>query len=144
MNREFRNIAHGSDDYRAMLALRDLVLRRPLGLTLTEAEVAGEEYEFLLGAFEDGMLVGCLILAPRPGHTVKLRQMAVRPDRQGRDVGRGLVTFAEDFARKEGYRGVELNARAVAAGFYAKLGYKTVGEAFIEVGIAHFRMEKDL
>ncbi|MGD9738373.1 MAG: GNAT family N-acetyltransferase [Bauldia sp.] len=140
----FRMLEHGADDYRAMLALRDLVLRKPLGLTLMATDIAGEEDEFLLGAFEEEVLVGCVLLVPRPNDAVKLRQMAVHPDRQGRGIGRGLVIFAEDFARREGFRSVELNARAAAAGFYQRLGYRTVGDAFTEVGIEHFRMEKDL
>jgi predicted GNAT family N-acyltransferase len=37
-----------------------------------------------------------------------------------------------------------MNARKNALGFYDKLGYKVVGDEFLEVTLPHFTMEKEL
>jgi ribosomal protein S18 acetylase RimI-like enzyme len=44
--------------------------------------------------------------------------------------------------RSRGFRNLVLHARASAVGFYEKLGYVLVGDAFIDVTLAHFRMVK--
>ncbi|WP_243677012.1 GNAT family N-acetyltransferase [Secundilactobacillus collinoides] len=38
---------------------------------------------------------------------------------------------------------VELNAQETAVDFYKRLGFKRVGDAFLEVGIVHYRMVKN-
>lgn len=43
-----------------------------------------------------------------------------------------------------GYYRFTLNARASAVEFYKKLGYAVTGEAFIEVTLPHFKMEKTM
>jgi predicted GNAT family N-acyltransferase len=37
-----------------------------------------------------------------------------------------------------------MHARSNAVGFYEKVGYRTIGEQFMEVTIPHFIMEKKL
>ena len=39
---------------------------------------------------------------------------------------------------------LRLHARGTAVGFYLKCGYRTVGAEFLEQGIPHIRMEKEL
>ncbi len=43
-----------------------------------------------------------------------------------------------------GLRQVTLGAQTHATGFYAALGFRVVGEAFIDAGIAHRTMVLDL
>jgi ribosomal protein S18 acetylase RimI-like enzyme len=70
--------------------------------------------------------------------------MAVTSGLQGKGIGRVLLNFAENVARDKGYRKMTMHARKNALGFYEKLGYKVVGDEFIEVTLPHFAMEKDL
>jgi GNAT superfamily N-acetyltransferase len=51
----------------------------------------------------------------------------VAPDRQGRGVGRTLLRFAEELARKRGIRELRVSASLTAVGFYERLGYRRVG-----------------
>jgi predicted GNAT family N-acyltransferase len=37
-----------------------------------------------------------------------------------------------------------VHARDVAVGFYERLGYQSVGEPFVEIGLPHQTMEKEL
>jgi len=120
------------------------MLRRPLGLTFTRDELEEEKTNLLIGAFEDDRLLGCCMLVEeRPGK-VRLRQMAVLNDLQGKGIGRALMQFAENLARDHGYKLLTMHARKNSIGFYEKMGYKIKSEEFEEVTIPHFVMEKEL
>lgn len=44
--------------------------------------------------------------------------------------------------RSRGFTTFVLHARASAVGFYAKLGYTVIGDEFMDLAVAHFRMVK--
>ena len=127
-----------------MVNLRNEILRKPLGLIFTEEELEREKDDILMGAFEDDRLLGCCLLSPMDAGTIRLRQMAVPNNMQGKGVGRALMIFAENIARDLGYKKLCMHARKTALGFYEKLGYSISGEEFMEVTIPHFTMEKAL
>ena len=98
----------------------------------------------LIAAFEEERMLGCCMLVEEQPDTVRLRQMAVLNDLQGKGIGRALMNFAENMARDRGYKIVSMHARNNAIGFYEKVGYKVKGDEFIEVTIPHYVMEKQL
>jgi GNAT superfamily N-acetyltransferase len=137
-------IDHGSAEYMQMVKLRDDVLRKPLGLSFTPQELEEEKDNMLIAAFEDDQILGCCMLVEEQPGVVRLRQMAVLNDLQGKGVGRALMNFAENIARDGGYRILRMHARENALGFYEKVGYKVKGDKFMEVTIPHYVMEKQL
>ena len=141
---EIRQILYGTDDYMEELQLRDRVLRKPLGLSLFNENLAKEVNDFHFGAFDGEKLVGVLILTALSGGEVKMRQVGVEESWRGKNVGAKLAMHAEDFARRLGYNTVVLNSRKSVVGFYEKLGYEKLGGEFIEVTIPHQTMRKKL
>ena len=139
-----RMIDHGTKEYQQMVNLRNEILRKPLGLSFDKEELDKEKDDILMGAFEDEKLLGCCLLTRMDPFTVRLRQMAVPNNMQGKGVGRALMIFAENIARDLGYRKLCMHARQTAVGFYEKLGYSISGEPFEEVTIPHYIMEKSL
>jgi N-acetylglutamate synthase-like GNAT family acetyltransferase len=139
-----KQIDHGSDDYRKMVELRNEILRKPLGLRFANEELAKETGDILIGAFEDEKIIGCCLLTRVDNHNVRLRQMAVQNNVQGKGIGATMMNFAENVARDAGYKKMIMHARKSAIGFYEKLGYKVVGEEFEEITIPHYIMEKKL
>jgi GNAT superfamily N-acetyltransferase len=135
---------HGSVEYRQMVKLRDDILRKPLGLGFSPQELENEKDNMLIGAFEDEDMLGCCMLVEENTDTVRLRQMAVLNDLQGKGIGRALMNFAENLARDRGYKTLSMHARKNAIGFYEKMGYKIASDEFTEVTIPHFVMEKRL
>jgi len=128
-----------------MVNLRNEILRKPLGLAFLAEELEKEKEDVLMGAFEDDdRLLGCCLLTRMDPSTIRLRQMAVPNNMQGKGVGRALMIFAENIARDLGYRKLCMHARQTAVGFYQKLGYSISGEPFEEVTIPHYIMEKAL
>src|SRR5688500_5836778 len=135
---------HGSVEYRQMVKLRDDMLRKPLGLGFTPQELDKEKDNMLIGAFEDEDMLGCCMLVEENPETVRLRQMAVLNDLQGKGIGRALMNFAENLARDRGYQKITMHARKNAIGFYEKMGYTKTGGEFEEITIPHYLMEKKL
>lgn len=137
-------IEHGSPDYQKMLALRELILRKPLGLNFQDTELDKEKDNILIGAFEEDDILGCCMLVEENPRIIRLRQMAVLNTLQGKGIGSAILNFAENIARDRGYKVLSMHARKNATGFYEKMGYKICGDEFTEVTIPHYVMEKNL
>ncbi|GAA4318439.1 GNAT family N-acetyltransferase [Flaviaesturariibacter amylovorans] len=137
-------IDHGSAEYDQMVKLREDILRRPLGLHLEQDELEQEKNNILMAAYEDDQMLGCCMLVEEAPDTVRLRQMAVLNDLQGKGIGKALMTFAENLARDRGYKKITMHARKNALGFYEKMGYRKQGTEFQEITIPHYVMEKAL
>ena len=141
---DVRTVVFGSSEYEATIELRRTVLRRPLGLDFTPEQLALEASDVHLAVFANGGAIACLVLTPKDSTTLKRRQVAVRDDGQGKGIGRRLVEASERWAEKRGYARIILSARETAVPFYLRLGYRTEGEPFTEVGLPHRAMSKDL
>lgn len=139
-----KQIDHGTKEYQQMVDLRNDLLRKPLNLTFEADELDKEENDILIGAFDEEKMLGCCLLTRVDKQYVRLRQMAVQNNLQGKGIGRAMMNFAENVARDAGYKKIMMHARLSAVGFYEKLGYKTRGDEFHEVSIPHYIMEKRL
>lgn len=139
-----KQIDFGTAEYRQMLSLRYEILRKPLGLQFTPEELEHEKNDILIAAFEEEKMLGCCFLTAIDSQHVKLRQLAVQNNLQGKGIGASLMNFAENIARDRGFRSIQLNARKAALEFFEKQGYKTEGDEFIQLGIPHFLMKKKL
>ncbi len=137
-------IDHGSPEYQQIIRLRNDILRKPLGMNLDAAELEKEKNNLHIAAYEDDQMLGCCMLVEEGPQTVRLRQMAVINDLQGKGIGRALMQFAENLARDRGYRRITMHARKNALGFYEKMGYRKIGDEFEEITIPHYVMEKEL
>ena len=137
-----KQIDHGTREYTQMVALRQQILRQPLGLSFSNEELDKEKHDLLIAAFDDDDMLGCCILTSIDNHTMRLRQMAVQNNLQGKGIGASIMSFVENLARDKGYKCLMMHARNTAIGFYEKFGYKIKGQEFIEVGVPHHVMEK--
>lgn len=141
----FREIFPGTSAYAQERALRDVLLRQPLGLTM-DAEAAdwadGTRHFGLFDEADD--LAACVLASPLPDGSVRLRQMAVSAASQSSGFGRSLMQQAEAVLRRSGVKSLSLHARDTAIGFYEKLGYSRVGDIYLELGIPHQLMHKPL
>ena len=144
MNLNVRQITHNTPEYADHVALRQQVLRDPLGLQITDEEKAQDAAHIMIAAFHSKQMVGCLVLTPLSAHSVKMRGVAVEPNAQGGGIGTAMVRYSERVAVEHGFQEMVLNARETAVGFYTKLGYEIVGEPFIEVTLPHRKMRKSL
>jgi predicted N-acetyltransferase YhbS len=134
----------GSVLYAEALALREAVLRQPLGLSLTEEELEDDKIRTHFCALDGDQVVACVSLKPLADGRLQLKQMAVAEERRLQGVGAALVAHAEAWARGRGANEMMMHARVGAEGFYARLGYKAEGPIFEETTIPHILMRKAL
>ena len=76
-----------------------------------------------------GRLLGLIVLVDEPDH-LHVENVAVAPEAQGRGLGRALMAFAEDEARRRGYGEIRLYTHrkmVETPPFYAALGYAETG-----------------
>ena len=135
-------VPYGSELYAQSLQLREAILRKPLGLTLSQKELADDVRRRHFCAVMNGTVVGSVSLEALGPHTLQLKQMAVADSQQGEGIGSRLLAFAEAWARGGGYGMIILNARVGAEEFYKRHGYSAEGEPFDQNTIPHIRMTK--
>jgi predicted GNAT family N-acyltransferase len=92
---------------------------------------------------ESGVIATCRLRELEDG-VWKLERMAVDARVRGLGVGGRLLAGAEREVSSHGAREMSLNAQRQAEGFYASHGYRPEGETFLEAGIEHVRMRKEL
>jgi len=143
MNYKTQLVEYKTADYYATVDLRNLILRKPLGLYFNPDE-HNESPDYHVATYQNNILIGCLMLTPIDAKTLKMRQVSVLDTMQGKGVGKEMVHFSEQFAKEKNFELMVLNARETAVKFYLGLNYIVVGEPFIEVTLPHRKMQKIL
>ncbi|OJV50448.1 MAG: hypothetical protein BGO31_13865 [Bacteroidetes bacterium 43-16] len=131
-------------EYLEVLALRQEVLRKPLGLNLYEEDLSAELDAQIFIYKTNDKVVACLLAMPADVDSMRLKQMAVSETCRGKGIGNQLMKAAETFAQEKGFKTIYFHARESAIPFYEKLGYQTLSDTFEEVGIPHKKMGKTL
>ena len=130
----------GEKDMPAVFALRHEVFVVGQGVPEDlERDELDEQSDHVV-ALVEGRVVGTGRLLP----TGTVGRMAVDPALQGNGVGAAVLARLEQRARERGHRTVELHAQTHARGFYERAGYSPYGEVYLEAGIEHLSMRKEL
>ena len=127
-------------DRAALRAVREQVFVREQGVPI---ELEWDEFDPLcqhVVAEVAGQAIGTGRLLP-DGHICR---MAVLESWRGLGVGSALLEALLRLARDRGIRRVRLNAQSRAVAFYARHGFMAEGEEFIEAGIPHRSMWRDV
>ncbi|HUH84046.1 MAG TPA: GNAT family N-acetyltransferase [Stellaceae bacterium] len=117
--------------------------RKPQPMTVDHAALiaAGEVH-----VLEDGdERLGLIVMRAKPDH-LYVDILAVRPEAQGRGLGRQLMAFAEDEARRLGLPALRLFTNAKMTEnrrFYPRLGFRELGNR-TEDGFERVDFEKRL
>jgi predicted GNAT family N-acyltransferase len=74
----------------------------------------------------------------------KVGRMAVLPDWRGRGVGDALLLALIEQAAQRHWPELRLHSQVSALGFYVKHGFVPYGERFMEAGIEHQRMRRQI
>ncbi len=140
----FKLLRYGSAEYHEMLSFRNAYMRIPIGLCLFDEDLSQEIFDHHIGVCRQGKLVGCCIITPETDTRARMRQVVIAPSERGQGIGHQMMLYAEEKARALGFSLLVLDSRMTAVHFYQTLGYQTVGEPFMEVGLPHYRMEKQI
>src|SRR5947209_611801 len=131
------------DELEDLLALREQVFCGEQGVS-REAELDGRDGDAThVVALAGGSVVGtCRLLIE--ADTARLGRMAVDRGWRQRGVGNALLVEAERLVAQRGVRRIVLHAQLSAEPLYARNGYRSDGERFVEEGMEHVAMDKTL
>lgn len=107
-------------------------------------EVVRDHQAWMLPDGQGGCLAA-LVLIPKPDHLL-LDNIAVDPSAQGRGLGRRLMDFAEEEARRQGFGEVRLYTHVMMVeniALYGRLGYEETGRG-VQRGLERVFMRKRL
>lgn len=144
MHIELKQLDFNSTEQLKSIELRHQVLRKPLGLSFSKPELEAEKEQIHLAAYYNNVLAGILLLVPIKENELKMRQVAVTTELQGKGIGKILVAYSEFYAKNKGFNIISLHARVTAQAFYTAIGYNPMGDLFKEVGIPHIKMIKEI
>lgn len=139
----FKIVLYGTSEYQAAVELRQAILRKPLGLCFSQEYLEKEKEYIHFAGLKNGEVVAAASLVPEQ-FTCKMRQVAVRADMQGSGIGSELIDYCELYAKTQKFQSLYCHAREHAVPFYTKKGYLPEGEYFMEIGIHHVKMIKEL
>ena len=94
-------------------------------------------------AFDQGEPAGTARLRIADGHA-KIERVAVLASFRGRAIGALLMEKAEELARDLGHREAILGAQVQVIPFYERHGWIAEGPIFMDAGIPHRMMRKQL
>ena len=126
-------------EYQDCLFIRYEVLRKPLGMEITQEDREKDAKSTHILLTVDGKAAGTVNLMGGI-----LRQMAVLDNFQGLGLGAKLVKYLEKLAKERGINEITLDARFNAIPFYEKLGYECCSDIYDKIGIKHRDMKKAL
>jgi predicted GNAT family N-acyltransferase len=108
-----------------------------------ERDELDDEATQVVALDDSGVIATCRLRYLEDG-ACKLERMAVERRLREHGVGGRLLAGAEAEAREHGSSEMVLNAQRRAEPFYASHGYLAEGESFVEAGIQHIKMRKEL
>ncbi len=137
----------GPADWPEIIALRTRVFVQEQGVP---AEIEQDDRDatavHVHARDEAGRVVatGRLLLPADGSTTASLGRMAADPAVRGRGFGAAVLAELHRQAALAGMAAIELHAQVTARGFYERAGYTAVGEEYLEAGIAHVTMRREL
>ncbi len=136
-----KQILYNSNDYWKIVQIREIVLRIPLGLRFSLVEIQKESEELIFGIQVNNQWIGSCQYQIF-NNEAKMRQVAILDAYKRKGYGKKMVIQSMEILKQKGIQKIYCHARTSAVPFYENLGFQTVSEAFLEVHIPHFKMQK--
>jgi predicted GNAT family N-acyltransferase len=135
--------ASGEQEMTAVVELRHEVFCVEQGVPQRE-ELDGRDGQalHLVAVSGDQLLATCRLLFVGP--TVQFSRLAVRQSVRRHGIASALLARADVETRAGGARRLVLHAQTYARALYDSAGYEPRGRIFMEAGIEHIAMEKQL
>jgi predicted GNAT family N-acyltransferase len=116
----------------------------PLDLERDEHDTIADRSVIHAIVRDDGRIIAAGRAYDIEPNVTRIGRMAVLAPERGRGVGAALLDALVTWARERKRNRVVLAAQVHACPFYEKAGFAVVGPAFVEAGIPHVEMARDL
>lgn len=115
----------------------------PENIEIDEHDILGGKCEhFMIGAKAGA--IGTLRCMRLDESTIKLQRFCILPQWRGAGIGRKMLEFVEEYYSSKSVSRIELDAKFEVAPFYEKCGYTVISDRFLEAGIPHVKMAKEI
>lgn len=141
---EMRRIEYGSPEYETTLDLRNEIFRKPQGLNLRDEDLSREALCDMFGGFLGDKIIATIFLAKIDDTTARIKAVMILEEYRGTGLGKFIMDYAENVARRQGYKYIKLLSRMSAETFYEKLGYERVSDVVDYYQVDHVSMVKEL
>lgn len=132
-----------SDVYRDALNLRKEVFIEEQNVPETR-EISDEAGALYFVGYDNSQPLVTARVQKEDSKTWHVERVAVKKSARGKKLGSQILMEVEDSARKAGISLLTLGAQDHAQEFYSKLGFKVKGEGFLDAGIEHHKMDKEI
>lgn len=131
-------------EYQDALSIRRRVFIEEQGVPphLELDEFEKEAVHFVV--YDDEQAIGAGRFRTYEDHVAKVERICILPEFRGRHLGNLLMDEIERVAKRQEYRTVRLNSQSNAIPFYEKRGYAITSPEFMDAGIPHRVMTKEL
>lgn len=142
---EYKQITN-EEELQQAFKIREEVFVKEQGVPL---EDEFDEYDQLNGncehilVYHEGEAVGTGRVRVVEG-VGKLERICILKSYRKLGIGKVIIQGLENIAKEKGLEKVKLHGQTHAEGFYQKLGYETASDEFMEDGIPHYLMVKEL
>lgn len=109
-----------------------------------ELEFDGKDSEFLHFTLWDGEKIIACLRANKNGDLLHIGRFAVAKEQRKKGYGSALIEKLTEYAKEKGYNGIELSAVETAVEFYEKQGFLKIGKYYLETGVPHIYMKKEI
>lgn len=131
-----------SECLRIRNAVFTLERKVPAEIEVDKQDVPGGDCEHFL-IKRDGEAVGaCRCMHTEGG--IKLQRFCILKECREQGIGKAALAGLEQYYRQQSYFRMELDSKFEVCGFYEACGYHRESEVFIEAGIPHVKMGKEL
>ena len=137
---EFNIINYNSPEYQKALRLREDVMRKPLGLLLSEEDVKDDGKRIHISK-DIIMMSSFAVVLYKIAH---IYSVFVKQELQNKGFGQRLMAYAENYAKSQGAKRLYVEGRKAAKNFYQKCGFSSCGLEYIDMNIVHQDMRKDI
>ena len=130
--------------YKDALKIRYAVFVNEQGVSEEEEIDSLEDKTEHIVLYVDGKPVATARIYDLGENTFKVQRVAVLKDARGIGYGAVIMTEAEKRVQELGGQKITLGAQNSAIPFYEKLAFNVEGEEFMDAGIPHHTMSKNL
>jgi cystathionine beta-lyase len=127
----------------AIASIRREVFVVEQGVSEKDEFEGGEDAFVHFCLYKDRSLVAYIRIAVK-NEGLHIGRVAVKRNFRKQGLGRILMRTVEDYGLNKGCISFTLHAQLYAKGFYQRLGYLPQGVEFMEAGIKHIMMTKEM
>tara|TARA_B100001057_G_scaffold5779_1_gene5266 strand:+ start:4524 stop:4961 length:438 start_codon:yes stop_codon:yes gene_type:complete len=143
MSKIYFTTPQNKEEFKEYDLFRWRILREPIGKSVESLKDDYEEHAYHLIGILNHKIIACGRLHKNSSTEAQIRYMAVDKKIRSKGIGKKIIDHLEDYAKKNHFKTVVLNARDHAIKFYQNSGYEIVGPYNgSDTGIPHSKMIK--